>query len=219
ESTTSAADARFRNFPPPLNRARKRMTETGARRRLEETDNDDPPLGLSEPWFRLGLVDETILAELRAEWAKGEDRNPERYRYGLFQRFLADRRPLSADLADALYDLGAADPDPSMGGVMMGDVIRLTECPRELRERASDSGKPWLKKLVYRLQLLQELEGELTAELFERSVSSMDPVVHRRLMERQDLSSRQLELLTEYGGNRALRSLAKTRLESSQDST
>ena len=72
---------------------------------------DDSSFDFSARWYELGVVTPARLAELRAEWQRGEDRNPARYRWRAFKGFLAERRPLDATLTAALYELGERDPD------------------------------------------------------------------------------------------------------------
>jgi hypothetical protein len=90
------------------------------------------PFGFTERWFSLGLVPKNLLDRMRAEWNLGEDPNPEHYRYKAFKEFLVAHRPLSPELAAALFELGAADPDRAMGGAMMADIVRLPECPEKV---------------------------------------------------------------------------------------
>jgi hypothetical protein len=69
---------------------------------LEATGERGQPFGFSARWFVLGLVTDELLAELRVEWARGEDQNPEHYRYRAFKQFLDARRPLPPELAVSL---------------------------------------------------------------------------------------------------------------------
>lgn len=107
-------------------------------------------LGFSQTWFALGVVNDAVVARCRAEWDKGHDYNTEHYRYGAFREFLAKHRPLTPELAVALYELGAADPDWAMGGAMMADIIRLSEGPRSGLDSAQASGRKHLVRLVER---------------------------------------------------------------------
>lgn len=108
--------------------------------------------GFTPAWFALGIVDDTVLSRLRAEWDRGEDDNPEHYRYRVFREFLATRGPLAPELAAALFALGAVDPDRSMGGSMMADIVRRHECPPEVLDAAVASGRKHLVRIVERLR-------------------------------------------------------------------
>jgi hypothetical protein len=169
-------------------------------------------LGFSEQWLRLGLLTEDELRVLGHEYETSDDRSTEHYRYRVFSRFLASHRPLSPQLAEALYELGRDDPYSPMGGAMMCDIVGLAECPAEVLEKASASGENHLVKAVWRRKLLEEMGAGLTEELFTRCLGSRDSVIQRELLGRPELSRRQLEQLAEGGSNRAVRNMARGRL-------
>ena len=108
------------------------------------------PLRFTSDWFALGVVDKCLLDELMVEWDKGDDPNPEHYRLRAFRLFLSRVRPLTPSLAAALYDLGASDEDPVMGGSMMLHVLHLDECPEELLRRALASDQRHLARAARR---------------------------------------------------------------------
>lgn len=118
-------------------------------------------LGFTPAWFALGVVDDAVLARQRAEWDRGEDDNTEHYRYRVFREFLAVHRPLAPELAAALYDLGAADPDQVMGGAIMADVVNLPECPPSVLVAAWASGRKHLVRIVGRRRAGPSAEAEL----------------------------------------------------------
>jgi hypothetical protein len=105
-------------------------------------------LGFTPAWFALGVVDHTLLARQRAEWDKGEDENTEHYRYRAFREFLASQDQLTPELATALFELGANDPDPAMGGSIMADIVRLPKCPPNVLDAAVASGRQHLIRIV-----------------------------------------------------------------------
>lgn len=117
---------------------------------MTEIDEFATMIGFTPPWFRLGVVNESLIARQRAEWGKGEDTNPEHYRYRAFREFLASQQQLTPDLAKALFDLGANDPDPTMGGSIMADIVRLPECPSGIIDAAAASGRQHLVRIVQR---------------------------------------------------------------------
>lgn len=169
-------------------------------------------LEFGERWLRLGLLTEEGLAALGREYESGGDENTEHYRYRVFVKFLAAHRPLSPLLAGALYELGGDDPDPALGGAMMRDIVDLAECPDEVLDKASASGRAHLVKAAWRKRLLAELKSGLTEELFARCLESGDAPMQRELLERGGLSRGQLERLAEAGSNRAVRNMARARL-------
>ena len=111
---------------------------------------EEPPFGFTEAWHRLGIVTPARLETLRAEWARGEDRDPEHYRWRAFLSFLAERRLLAPEVVAALYQLGAAENDRAMGEAMMHRVIELPECPANVLAEAVASGIRHLGQAVER---------------------------------------------------------------------
>jgi hypothetical protein len=107
-------------------------------------------LGFTPAWFALGVVDDAVLARHREEWDKGQDDNTEHYRYWAFREFLAAHRPLAPELAAALFELGAADPDQAMGGAIMADIVHRPECPPAVLDAARASGRKHLLRIVER---------------------------------------------------------------------
>ena len=112
--------------------------------------HEDSPFQLSPAWFVLGLVAPARLAAMRAEWERGEDRSPEHYRWRAFCAYVSEARPLSPDVAAALYRLGADDPDRAMGEAMMHRVVELPECPESVVAAAEASGSRHFAKAAAR---------------------------------------------------------------------
>lgn len=174
--------------------------------------HDQGVLGFSDRWFQLGLVTEEELCALRLEYEDSDDKNAEHCRYRVFRKYLGAHRPLPSATAEALYQLGAEDPDPGMGGAMMRDIVDLMECPPVVLERASASGEKRLVKAASQRRLLAELSGGVTAELFVRCLESGSAEVQRELLTKDELSRTQLEQLENTGANKAIRNMAAERL-------
>ena len=104
----------------------------------------------SQRWVALGMVDKALLAQMVSRWESGVDPHPEHYRNWAFNVFVQRNRPLSAELALALYELGEGDPDQSFGGSMMVHIVHLRECPIELLHRALTSGRAHLERAARR---------------------------------------------------------------------
>jgi hypothetical protein len=115
-------------------------------------------LGFTPAWYALGIVDEEFLARARVRWDKGEDDNTEHYRYGAFREFLAAHRPLSSQLAVALYELGAADADQGMGEAMMVDIVFQPGCPEVVLAAAAASGRRSLVRAAERRRAERDAE-------------------------------------------------------------
>ena len=100
-------------------------------------------------WFELGIVNDGLIRNLVGQ-REPDDNNPEHLRYAAFQHFLAANRPLPHELCWRLYDLGYADVDLAMGGAMMADVLRLTECPIALLTDAISSNRKHVARIAER---------------------------------------------------------------------
>jgi hypothetical protein len=107
-------------------------------------------LGFTPAWYALGVVDEAFLKRARERWETGEDDNTEHYRYWAFGEFVAARRPLSPELAIALYRLGEADEEPGMGGSMMAAIVWSPQCPEAVLDMAAASGQRHLIRAAER---------------------------------------------------------------------
>lgn len=115
---------------------------------MDEAADTGTPFGFTPWWFDLGIVNAAMLARLRTEWDKGEDDNPEHYRNWAFREFLAAHRPLTPELAVALWEL--AESDPVLRWVIRTDIVRLPECPQPLLDAALASGQKHLAQIIER---------------------------------------------------------------------
>ena len=101
--------------------------------------------GFTVTWFELGIVSDSVIAELVVEREEDDD-HPEHLRYAAFRRFVDLNRPLQHDHCWQLYRLGASDSDIAMGGAMMADILRLSECPYDLLKVARTSARKHVTK-------------------------------------------------------------------------
>ena len=102
------------------------MTEETALKMLKFTD----------AWLDIGIVDEKRVEHIAAEFRFADDQHAEHYRYCEFRAFLEQQQPLDHSVARSLFDLGAREPDLSMGMAMMLDILRRDDCPWVLYELA-----------------------------------------------------------------------------------
>lgn len=172
----------------------------------------------SDRWLELGVLTAEELDALADAYETSGDRRAEHYRFGVFHGYLTAQRPLSADIASALYGLASEDPDPYLAGSMMHHVLLLPECPDAVIEQALTSGETHLVRLATRKQLLKEISLRLTAKLFEQCIAFADETVQRELLDRMELSKSQLDRLVEAGATRAVRNLATVKLKRWKDS-
>ena len=113
---------------------------------MAKPTNGDTPFGFTPEWYDLGIVDDALLARLRARWETGEDFNAEHYRYWALGEFFARHNPLAPELAVALWELAEADPD--LCWVIRTEIVQRPECPKRLEEAALASGLKHLVRII-----------------------------------------------------------------------
>jgi hypothetical protein len=94
-------------------------------------------LKFTRRWFDLGIVDDAWVDLAVREYRNSDDQGDEHYRYGAFVHFVRRHPALTPQQCRELFDLGAEDPDWTMGTSIMLDVLRRRECPDELFELAA----------------------------------------------------------------------------------
>ena len=105
-------------------------------------------LGFTRDWIDLGIITPDKLSEIEIEWAKGDDPNTEHFRWRAFRDFLSSRESFTDHELIKLYELGASDQDPIMGGSMMVDILHRKDCPTALLIRASTSQQKFLRRVA-----------------------------------------------------------------------
>ncbi len=105
-------------------------------------------LEFNQEWIDLGIITAAKLRQFEAEWATGEDKNTEHYRWRAFLDFIEPIKSLDENSARALYNLGADDPDGATGGSIMANVLRRKDCPKDLLELAAKSEEKHLQKIA-----------------------------------------------------------------------
>jgi hypothetical protein len=122
--------------------------ENGQRTEIAMNKIDDP-LGFSDQWRVLGLITESQYQEHLCEFQKGVDNHPEHYRWRAFCDFIKRQNLMSNELLWQLYRIGEADPDYSMGGSIMAEIVRRPECPMDLLQEAEKkSGREYLQRIA-----------------------------------------------------------------------
>lgn len=94
-------------------------------------------LRFTKAWFRLGVIDEETLRITVTHYRESDDPHDEHWRYRAFRSFLEQHPTLTAEQCEGLFDLGATDPDFSMGQAIMRAVLGRKECPQSLPARAA----------------------------------------------------------------------------------
>ena len=97
-------------------------------------------LKFSPEWFALGVIDEAAFRQTVRSFREADeypDFNDEHWRYGAFIYFMERHPVLTPEQCEGLFELGADDPDFSMGQSMMLQVLDRPECLDLLRSRAA----------------------------------------------------------------------------------
>jgi hypothetical protein len=103
-------------------------------------------LQFTSQWIDLGILTAKNLKLIREEYSKGEDLNPEHYRWRVFKDFIANNNYIEREKFFLIYELGQNDPDYCMGRAMRFDLIKRLDCPQELIDIAiNDSDKTLAK--------------------------------------------------------------------------
>jgi hypothetical protein len=110
-------------------------------------------------------------------------------------------------------ELAAGDPDPTMGGAALADLLRWKGLTRVQLERWSGDprfDRKFLQRIIGPRRLQLELEEGLTPELLERCLASNDDGIIRTVA--RDLSLERLEELAAESPSSLVRHYADVEL-------
>ncbi len=105
-------------------------------------------LEFSQEWIDLEIITPAKLREFEVIRTSGGNTNTEHYRWRAFLDFVESKKLLDEHTVKALYNLGANDPDTTMGGSIMAHILRRNDCPKDLLESAAKSDEKFLRKLA-----------------------------------------------------------------------
>jgi hypothetical protein len=88
-------------------------------------------------WFSLGVIDDAALELTIRNFRASDDDSDEHWRYGAFMYFLDQHPTLTPEQCEGLLQLGAEDPDWTMGQSIMLQVLDRPECPDYLYDIAA----------------------------------------------------------------------------------
>jgi hypothetical protein len=173
-------------------------------------------LHYSRQWLGYGFLDDQMLNDQLREFETDTDGSPEHYRFNAFERVLSENTQLDNSIIDHFVELAELDEDQTMAQAALGLLARQKSLTKQQLSRLKDHpafrSEP-LQKIISRGLLLRELdESDLTDDIIQQCVSICDDMVQRKLIDRLDISRGQLELLKNFGANRAIRNLAGVRL-------
>jgi hypothetical protein len=170
-------------------------------------------------WLDYGWLSEDFWQHQYARYQSSDDKNTEHYRYEAFQTIFMNRERLDETTLNHYIELANADADRSMGGAALGLLLSwpgLTDTQLQHLSNHPAYDRPFLRKLGQRMILLRELRAiGISDESFERFLASQDAEVQRALLSDSGLKPEQLRLLQDKGATRAIRNMAKRKLQSS----
>jgi len=175
-------------------------------------------LGFDARWLEYGLLDEQFLRELSERFDTSDDKNIEHYRYAAFYAVLMNSDALDDTLLDRYIHLAQLDEDLGMARSALIELIswrRLSDNQFEHLSKHPAFADPYIQRIVEKkVRLLRQLGSSdpLTDELFERCLASRNRRVQEVLLIRSDISRQQIEVLSQQGCGKAIRNMAKQRL-------
>jgi hypothetical protein len=169
-------------------------------------------------WLDYGFLSDEFWQNQYSRYQASNDKNTEHYRFEAFQTIFMNREVLDETTLNHYIELASADPDRSMGGSALALLLRwpgLTDAQLQQLSNHPSYNRPFLRKLHQRTILLRELHATgLSDESFKRFFASQDAEIHRALLSKSGIKAEHLELLQDRGANKAIRNMAKRKLQS-----
>ena len=103
-------------------------------------------LGFTNDWVEVGIIHFEELQELVDLYSSGDDQNTEHYRWQVFEKYRKANHPLAPNTLEKLYKIAEKDADFSMGSAMMSEIIKDSQCPNSVLEKAFLSGRKAVQK-------------------------------------------------------------------------
>jgi hypothetical protein len=175
-------------------------------------------LHYSPQWLDYDLLSGEFWLHQYSQYQTSSDKHTEHYRFEAFQAVLNSREMLDQATIDHYIELAVSDCDQSMGNSALARLIQwpgLTDGQLQYLNNHPACNKPFLRKLQQRVILLRELDSTgVSDETFERFLNSQDEQVHRSLLSIAGLKAEYLQRLSDRGVNKAIRNMARRRLQS-----
>jgi hypothetical protein len=119
-------------------------------------------------------------------------------------------------MLNRFIELALLDEDQTMAQSALAELVRHTNLTEQQLNHLTNHpafASQSLQSIIDQTKLSREiLARDISDDLFTRCLFSGHDSVQRKLLHRPDLSKEQLERLSEYGANRAIRNLAKEEL-------
>lgn len=164
------------------------------------------------PWSFFELQVERYHHGAEAVW-----RSKEHHRYFAFQTVLASRSELSDVQLEQYIELCQLDEDEAMARSALVNLLSWHGLSKEQQVRLTvhpSFSFSVAQKIIWRNRMNAELQSKpLSDQVFSEILARRDPAMERQLVACDAISRNQLEVLAEQGMNRAVRNIAKNRLE------
>ncbi len=190
------------------------------RKRMEGIEAVLRELGYTREWLEAGVVGAECLRRQYEEYLHSGDKNQEHYRAAAFDQFLQNKDSLSDAELEAILHLRDEGPDGC--DLSQGRILGLLHSPLLLSDEQHDklskyflSIEPGFEKQYVRFRVARRMWSEgLTDEVCEDIKASSDPVLHKGMLEHEEVDRNHLLWLEELGGNKAIRNRARQMLNS-----
>ena len=169
-------------------------------------------------WVEYGYIDQQSLLDQLLKYESGSDENAEHHRYASFCGLL-NRASIDDVMLEHFIELAVLDEDQAMAESALAELVKHTGLTAQQLNHLK--GHPafasqLLQSVIEQTQLLSELSSAgISDDLFNRCLFISKDSVQRKLLNKAELSKEQLQALSEYGANRAIRNLAKEKLRKS----
>ncbi|MEH0155073.1 hypothetical protein V6R21_13085 [Limibacter armeniacum] len=132
-------------------------------------------LGYTEKWIQYGIIEkETIEYQLDA-LRKGEDQNPEYYRYQALVNWLKPKEFLTDEEAERFIELTKEDSDQAMAGTAVKVLLTfdsLADNQFDYLCAEFSNFREWTEKVIGRERIKRQvLSQNMTYELFEKCLA------------------------------------------------
>lgn len=180
----------------------------------ETIQNTMARLGYTSAWMALGVIDEDSLRSQLQEYESSDYNDAEHYRWRAFKDWLQSKQSLSDDEINEIIKLRDCSPDKVNLGVER--QIALIEADILTDEQFNslflhpEADEEIVQRLHARHSIYRRLSREgLSDDVFNLVKNTKDVMVHKKIVNRNDLTAAQVKWLGECGLTKAVRNRCK----------
>ena len=175
-------------------------------------------LGYTQEWLEYGVISEDYLISQYDEISSSEDKNAEHYRYRGFADYLKRQSSLSNQEVENIFKL--KDNGPDNCDLHDNRIIELIyseilsdEQYEKLAAHSEVLERP-IQKVYLRFRLIKKIKKHGIDNAFDQVAKTEDTYVHRFVLELPDVKREHVRWLSENGGNKKVRNIAKAMMNS-----